>query len=206
MNDSNKWNERYLNQDTPWDMGVHHPEMERLFSHYINKGQSVLEIGCGSGSNAFWLDKAGYKVTAIDISPQAIKNAKQNNQNQTINFLVADFLKDEFNFPCFPVIFDCAVFHLLNEEQRQDFVHAVAKHCDKNGYWINISCSQDNANNIEQETGVKAPPYLTADKIIKAVEPLFEIVEMRKCDFVINRKESGISTFKAWGSVFKKRV
>jgi 2-polyprenyl-3-methyl-5-hydroxy-6-metoxy-1,4-benzoquinol methylase len=81
MSDQQKWNERYLSDDMPWDIGISHPEMERLFSQYISKGKSVLDIGCGTGINASWLDHAGYQVTAIDISEEAIKLAKQNNSS-----------------------------------------------------------------------------------------------------------------------------
>lgn len=203
MNDEQKWNERYINQDTPWEAETHHSEMERLFSHYINKGQTVLEIGCGTGINAKWLNQAGYKVTAIDISAEAIKLAKKN--NNSANFLCMNFLKDERNLPSFSTIFDCAVLQVLPEDKRLAFVKAVATHCDKGGYWINISCSKDEAQIIENQTKVKSPPYLTAEKIITITEPFFEIIEMKRCDFPINRKDSGFASFNAWGCVFKRR-
>jgi 2-polyprenyl-3-methyl-5-hydroxy-6-metoxy-1,4-benzoquinol methylase len=203
VSDEKKWNERYLNNDTPWETGIHHPEMERLFSQYVNKGQTVLEVGCGSGINAKWLYQAGYKVTAIDLSAEAIKLAT--NHSNYINFLCMDFLKDEGNLPYFSTVFDCAVLQVLNGDQRLDFVKSVAAHCEKDGYWINISCSKDEAQIIENQKKIKAPPYLTAEKIITIVEPFFEIIEMKRCDFPIDRRDSGSATFNAWGCVFKKR-
>jgi len=116
-----------------------------------------------------------------------------------------DFLKDTHNLPCFSTIFDCAVLQVLTENKRLDFVKAVASHCEEDGYWINISCSKDEAQIIEDRTKVKSPPYLTAEKIITITEPLFEIVEMKRCSFPIERKNMGSALFNAWGCVFKKR-
>ena len=36
---------------------------------------SVLEIGCGTGTNAIWLTEQGFKVAASDISEVAISQA-----------------------------------------------------------------------------------------------------------------------------------
>lgn len=99
MSDEQKWNERYLNQDTPWETGIHHPEMERLFTHYVTRGQTVLEIGCGTGINAQWLNQSGYKVTAIDISAEAIKKAKNN--NPSIHFFEYGFFAKFSKFTSF---------------------------------------------------------------------------------------------------------
>lgn len=198
-----QWNERYLNQDTPWETETHHPEMERLFSNYVKKDKTVLEIGCGTGINAKWLHQTGYHVTAVDISVAAIKLAKDRDNN--IKFLCMDFLKDENNLSCFSAIFDCAVLQVITADKRLAFVKTVATHCEKGGYWINISCSQDDIQFIETQTKVKSPPYLTAENIITITEPFFELIEMKRCEFHITRKESGPAIFNAWGCVFKKR-
>jgi len=36
---------------------------------------NVLDIGCGAGRHTLWLQQNGFKVTAIDISPEAIEVA-----------------------------------------------------------------------------------------------------------------------------------
>lgn len=203
MTDKIKWNARYSTQDTPWETGVPHPEAIRLFTTYCNKGSNILEVGCGSGMNAQWLYENGYNVTAIDISDEAIQIAKKNNNK--IDFMCMDFLHDENILSNYSAIFDCAVLQVLAKEQRSDFVKAVHKHSEPNGYWINISCSADHAQEIESQSRVKAPPYLTAEKIISITEPFFELIEMKRCNFYIDRKDVDIVRFNAWGSVFKKR-
>ena len=50
------------------------PGMEQ--SALENSRGSVLDIGCGSGSHALWLEEQGFEVKAIDISPGAIETCQ----------------------------------------------------------------------------------------------------------------------------------
>jgi len=36
---------------------------------------TVLDVGCGAGRHSLWLQQKGFKVTAIDVSPEAIEVA-----------------------------------------------------------------------------------------------------------------------------------
>lgn len=37
---------------------------------------SVLDAGCGRGADALWLARRGWQVTAVDVSPTAVSNAR----------------------------------------------------------------------------------------------------------------------------------
>lgn len=37
---------------------------------------SALDAGCGRGTDALWLARQGWQVTAVDVSPTAVSNAK----------------------------------------------------------------------------------------------------------------------------------
>jgi ubiquinone/menaquinone biosynthesis C-methylase UbiE len=48
---------------------------QKLWHHYgraFQAGQHVLDVGCGTGTDAIFLARRGIRVTAIDISPQMI--------------------------------------------------------------------------------------------------------------------------------------
>ncbi len=57
--------EGYLSQYKEW------PRREQLAMGYVR--DRVLDIGCGAGRHALYLQKKGFAVTGIDISPLAIK-------------------------------------------------------------------------------------------------------------------------------------
>ena len=63
--------------DIPSDNPVH----QRLLYPYIHVSKllsgNVLEIGCGTGTDAIWLSEQGFEITAIDAVDLPIKLAKE---------------------------------------------------------------------------------------------------------------------------------
>lgn len=51
---------------------------------------NILEINCGTGEDAVWLSRQGYRVTATDISEQMIRTAQQKDTTGAIAFQQAD--------------------------------------------------------------------------------------------------------------------
>lgn len=77
--------------------------------NYLNRNISsaefprVLELNCGTGEDAKWLASKGFRVTATDLSPEMIEEAKRKNPSG-INFEVCAFDKVADRFP--PASFD----------------------------------------------------------------------------------------------------
>ncbi len=72
------------------------PETEELV-HWIikeNKSGKILDIGTGSGAIAIALARAGFACEGIDISPEALIEAKENAKanNTEVNFMQVDVL------------------------------------------------------------------------------------------------------------------
>ena len=66
------WNQRYLDGDTPWDLGGPSPVVTRLTRTYLQPPARVLVPGCGRGHEAQMLVERGHFVTAVDLAPAAI--------------------------------------------------------------------------------------------------------------------------------------
>lgn len=62
----------------------------------LAKGK-ILDVGCGAGSHALYLQKKGYDVTGIDISPSAIKTCQLRGLQKAYvkNILDLDTSKEE---------------------------------------------------------------------------------------------------------------
>ena len=58
---------------------------------YLNlkKGSKLLDIACGKGRHATYFNSLGFDVVGIDLSPNNITSAK-NNENTTLKFEVHD--------------------------------------------------------------------------------------------------------------------
>ncbi|MCX6744825.1 MAG: class I SAM-dependent methyltransferase [Candidatus Parcubacteria bacterium] len=53
-------------------------EVAEIIKFFPKKVENILDIGCGTGKHALELFKLGYSVDCIDISPLAVKTAKEN--------------------------------------------------------------------------------------------------------------------------------
>jgi len=68
-----RWDERYASDGCVW--GAEPNQKVAEFAAQLEVG-SVLDLGCGQGRNAIWLARQGHHVTALDLSPVAIEQAK----------------------------------------------------------------------------------------------------------------------------------
>ncbi len=57
-------------------------------------GQTLLEVGCGTGHWSAWFSERGYRVTGIDISPSMVRCA-ESKKIPRARFIVGDFLDIE---------------------------------------------------------------------------------------------------------------
>ena len=95
--------------------------------------ESILDIGCGTGSVATELGKSGYDVTAIDLDLKSIDECKQNNRLDNVEFLLqnAETMDLEKKFD---VIIACEI---IEHSQHPDLVvKSIRRHLNKDGIAI----------------------------------------------------------------------
>jgi SAM-dependent methyltransferase len=111
----------------------------------------VLDIGCGLGDNAVYLAKNGHTVTGLDISPTALKTAKQRAQDAGVDvkFAVADSTKLDGYTDAFDTVIDSGLFHSLDDDGRRSYTAAVHR-ATRPGATLLLSCFSD-ANPVGKE-------------------------------------------------------
>ena len=114
----------------------------------------ALVIGCGLGDDAEALANAGYEVDAIDISPTAIKMAKERFSNEKIDFRVEDI----FHLPAsmsgfYDFVFESRTIQSLDPKYRDELIEIIAGLVVKGGELI----VHTNIQNDDQKFG--GPPW-----------------------------------------------
>lgn len=173
-------------------------ELVQLVAQHPVKPCPALELGCGTGTNAIWLAKQGFQVTAVDISSVAIDMAREKAaaEGTNVSFHCADLLSDTISGPPFGFVFDRGCFHSLNSpEDRQKCAEIVWEHTSEGGLWLGL---MGNADGPEREEG---PPRLSALDIVSVVEPRFEILRLNTTHFHANLEE----TPRAWACLMRRR-
>lgn len=68
--------------------------IDRLLSHLAPPPPShFLDLACGRGRHSIYINKAGFRVTGIDLSPESISDARKS-AREGLDFLVGD-MRDE---------------------------------------------------------------------------------------------------------------
>jgi len=87
-------------------------------------GEKAVVVGCGLGDDAELLANNGFAVTAFDISPEAIRQAKKRFPESPVRYLVADlFALAPEMLSAFDLVFEASTLqalppHLVHEAQK----------------------------------------------------------------------------------------
>jgi ubiquinone/menaquinone biosynthesis C-methylase UbiE len=90
----------------------------------INRGESVLDIGCGAGADTFVAAKmvgAEGRVIGIDMTPEMLARARKNLQEislQIVSFHKASAEELPFRDESFDVVISNGVFNLIPDKAR----------------------------------------------------------------------------------------
>jgi SAM-dependent methyltransferase len=71
------WEQRFAEGNTPWDRGAANPQLDAWLASGALKPCRILVPGCGSGHEVAVLARAGFDVTGLDYSSQAVARTKK---------------------------------------------------------------------------------------------------------------------------------
>ncbi len=100
-----------------------------LISHFVHKGATVLDYGCGRGDLSFFISDMGAKTIGIDISDEAINKAQKRAHVYTndISFLKMDAHDLKFDDNYFDLVCGISIIHHLNPGRVYSEISRVLK-------------------------------------------------------------------------------
>ena len=170
MKTKERFDKHYSEGYTPWVHKRADFNLVNMIREWPFKPRKVLEMGCGTGTDAIWLAQQGFDVTAVDAVDLAIQIARETVGADRVNFLVRDFLHDDIPGGPFDLAFDRGFFHSFDSDRdRKGIAKKTSSLLSDDGYWLTLAGSCDSP---PRDSG---PPMRSAKNIVDAVEPYFEI-------------------------------
>ena len=196
------WHQRYVTGDTPWDSGEPSRELERILAEGLIRPCRALELGCGTGTNAVFLAKRGFDVSAVELVPQAIAQVRRRADEAGIRvrFVEADFFALPDLGPPFPFVLDRGLYHVLRSVNVERYREIVANLTEPGGLYLTLA---GNANESNPPEG--GPPRVHAHEICLELGPAFEVVQLREFHFDGVRIEGREIRPLAWSALLRRK-
>ncbi len=168
------FHQRYATGATPWDTGVPSRELVRAIEAGELPGVTVLELGCGTGTNAIELTRRGYRVTAVDLVELPVEKGREKARkaNVTVDFRVGDLTRLDLGGP-YDVLFDAGVYHGMRQRDLRGFLAALNRVSRPGTRWLSLA---GNAN----EPHPNGPPVVTEAEIRSELSGPFRIVRIHE--------------------------
>lgn len=131
------WNDRYLNNDSGWDVGSISTPLKTYFDQLTDKDLTILIPGAGNAYEAEYLVNAGFtNVFVCDIAPDALNNLKKRCPKfKTEHLMLVDFFEINTNVSfqnrmTFDLIVEQTFFCALHPSLRKKYfekMHSLLK-------------------------------------------------------------------------------
>jgi len=174
-------------EEIPWNIATPPDALVELVDSGKVKPCKTIDMGCGAGNYAIYLASRGFDVTGIDISPAAIKIARENAKKKGIkgNFLVADVLGDLDEVrETFDFAYDWELLHHIFPDNRKKYVQNVHKILNLGGKYLSVCFAEKDpqfgGSGKYRETRLGTRLYFSsADELRELFEPYFNIKELK---------------------------
>jgi SAM-dependent methyltransferase len=126
------WQNRWLNQQTGWDLGVPSPPLVAYLSQIPDTQRQAMRVlmpGCGNGYEAIWMAENGFRqVTMLDIAQAAVDQMAQRSATELSPFatppelVCGDFFEHTGQYE---LILEQTFFCAIDPALRADYVHKM---------------------------------------------------------------------------------
>lgn len=163
----------YRKGSVPWDSGKPYQQLVDYVDQ--NNPCRVLDVGCGTGTDAIYLAKNGFEVKGIDISEKAVKIAESKAQKIgiSIDFRLGNVLDMPFENETFEFVNDNGCFHSLQKSVQKTFVKEVSRVMKPRARYL-MKCFSEHPSN---------PHRISQEEVGQCFSENFNILDIRSIVF-----------------------
>jgi SAM-dependent methyltransferase len=194
------WDGDYRDGRHPkWDTGKPSADLVKAIEDGVFKPGRVVEFGSGTGTDAVYMASKGFDVTAIDISPSAVAQAREKAKQAgvEVRFLLADALNPP-EIGQFDYIYDRACYHEVRSQNLEAYLATLRKVSRPGTRLLLIA---GNSNGPDLGFG---PPTVTEEELRFDFTPLFDIEWLRESRFEVFPPGAGFPL--AWAALLRRKA
>jgi len=193
------WNDRYLNQNTPWDLSGPTPEFQRLMeTNLFKRGMNVIIPGGGRGYDAVELAKHGVVPYLVDFAPEPLKQTLERAaaEKVTVYTYRKDFftlLDDSFHRGFYDAVLEYTFYCAIDPQLRAEYAQRAAELLRPHGLFVGLF--------FPTEMDREGPPFVVSEEDVRAsFSPYFDITFERP------KKSIGAREGREFLGILKKRT
>lgn len=170
--DTPYWEDRYRENDTPWDLGMASPPLKNYIDRLTDHNVSILIPGCGNAYEAGYLLEKGFlNVTLIDLSATLTSSLQSKYKELPIEIINANFFDHKGSYD---LILEQTFFCALSPSLRKSYVNTCYELLKDDGKIAGVFF---NKKFVENE-----PPYIASDdQYLNLFKDLFHFNEFLPC-------------------------
>jgi len=165
---------------------------------YMEKEQTLLELGCGNARDAIFFNKNGVDVTAIDQVNSEIQFLQDNYGSSHLRFIADDFTNIQEVDSKFDYIYSRFTMHSITYEQEERTLNWIKNHLNKDGQlFIELRSVKDNLYKEGDFVNQKEHAKIT-DHYRRFTEIDRFKKDLQKCgfDIVFDIESKGLAVYK----------
>jgi SAM-dependent methyltransferase len=167
----------------PWTRDGPHGLLAQWVEERLPDGghaKSAIVVGCGLGADAEYIASKGYNTTAFDLSPTAIRLAREQHPGTPVDYQVQDLLALPAEWHrAFDLVVEVWTVQALPDPPRTEAIHAISDLTAPGGTLITIAVARDDdAGDNAPDDG--PPWFLNAATIAKFAHDGVEPREIRR--------------------------
>jgi methyl halide transferase len=179
------WDADYRGQrPPPWDISRPSDELQKAVNAGTIRSSRVVDLCCGSGTDAVYLASHGFDVTAIDIAPTALVQARQKALKAAVSvrWILGDVLAPP-DLGTFDFIYDRGCYHVVRDQNLSAYLDTLRRLSHPGTRLLLLAARRE-------EQASPGSPGVTEEELRYDFLSLFDVEWLRKSALESNRGTS----------------